>query len=175
MGGRKPGNWEAKAKSNMMTIDEKAERRELTAKRQAFTREYPIDNNGEKAAIRAGYSKKTAASQASRLLKIVNVQKAIAERRAEIAERADVELTYIIRGLVDIYNRAIKAGRLADANRALELLGKHKGAFSDRLELSGTVGLLVGKMSASEREAWLREQLALTDEQRAAGAALAIA
>ncbi len=32
----------------------------LTAKRKAFVREYPIDLNATKAAIRAGFSEKTA-------------------------------------------------------------------------------------------------------------------
>ena len=42
--------------------------------RERFVREYLIDRNGTQAAIRAGYSPKTAAAQASRLLKDVKVQ-----------------------------------------------------------------------------------------------------
>ena len=41
----------------------------LNPQQQLFTREYVIDFNGTKAAVRAGYSEKTAASTASRLLR----------------------------------------------------------------------------------------------------------
>ena len=39
----------------------------LTDKQEAFVREYLIDCNGTRAAIRAGYSRKTANEQAVRL------------------------------------------------------------------------------------------------------------
>ena len=41
---------------------------ELNPKQQRFVDEYLIDLNGKQAAIRAGYSEKTAEVQASRLL-----------------------------------------------------------------------------------------------------------
>lgn len=50
-------------------------------KRQAFVREYIIDHNGTQAAIRAGYSEKTAQPQASRLLSNVMIAKAISKVR----------------------------------------------------------------------------------------------
>ena len=43
--------------------------KKLTARERAFVREYLVDLNGTKAAIRAHYSEKSAASQASRLLR----------------------------------------------------------------------------------------------------------
>ena len=46
--------------------------------RQAqFAQEYVVDFNGKQAAIRSGYSKKTAESQASRLLRNVKVRSEI--------------------------------------------------------------------------------------------------
>ena len=58
-----------------------------------FVDEYLVDLNGTQAAIRAGYSEKTAAQQASRLLRNVKVQQAIATRQKELAEKRawDVE------------------------------------------------------------------------------------
>lgn len=41
----------------------------LTPQQERFCQEYAVDYNGTNAAIRAGYAEKTAASQASRLLK----------------------------------------------------------------------------------------------------------
>ncbi|HSP41826.1 MAG TPA: terminase small subunit, partial [Luteolibacter sp.] len=50
----------------------------LSAKQAAFCREYLVDLNGTQAAIRAGYSEKTARSQAGRLLTKVDIEEEIA-------------------------------------------------------------------------------------------------
>lgn len=47
---------------------------ELNKKQQSFCIEYIKDFNGKQAAIRAGYSKKTAEVQASQILRILKVQ-----------------------------------------------------------------------------------------------------
>ena len=48
-------------------------------KHESFAREYVVDFNGKQAAIRAGYSKKTAEQQASRLLRNVKISARVAE------------------------------------------------------------------------------------------------
>lgn len=55
----------------------------LTPRQERFVAEYLVDLNGTQAAIRAGYSPKTANEQAARLLANVSVSKLIAERRKE--------------------------------------------------------------------------------------------
>jgi len=67
-----------------------AVRRELTPKQTLFVQEYLVDLNATKAAIRAGYSAKTASSQGERLLRNVEIQAAIAERMKERGERTAV-------------------------------------------------------------------------------------
>lgn len=62
----------------------------MTVKQAAFVHEYLIDGNATEAAIRAGYSKKTARQQASRLLTIVDIKAAIAEHRGERAQRTQI-------------------------------------------------------------------------------------
>lgn len=57
----------------------------LTTKQQRFVEEYCVDWNGTQAGIRAGYAKKTAAAEASRLLRNVNIRKAIDARLDELA------------------------------------------------------------------------------------------
>ena len=57
-------------------------------KRQRFIEEYCVDFNATQAAIRAGYSKHTAASQASRLLTNVNVKEQIATIKNSLAQEA---------------------------------------------------------------------------------------
>lgn len=55
----------------------------MTAKQQRFCDEYLIDLNATQAAIRAGYSKKTAMEQGYQLLQKTSVQEYIADRMAE--------------------------------------------------------------------------------------------
>ena len=55
----------------------------LTKKQKRFCDEYLIDLNATQAAARAGYSKKTAAQTAARLLTNVNVQECIEKRMAD--------------------------------------------------------------------------------------------
>ena len=60
---------------------------ELTPKQDRFCREYMVDLCATQAAIRAGYSEKTAYSQGGRLLRNVEVKAAIAELQEAAAER----------------------------------------------------------------------------------------
>ena len=53
----------------------------LTTKQRLFVDEYIIDFNGTQAAIRAGYSTRTAQEQSSRLLSNVMVAEAILHHR----------------------------------------------------------------------------------------------
>lgn len=62
----------------------------LNEKQKRFAREYLIDLNATQAAIRAGYSKKTAAAQASRLLTNVNLQNLIAAGANKLQERTEI-------------------------------------------------------------------------------------
>lgn len=63
----------------------------LTPKQERFVAEYLIDLNATQAAIRAGYSAKSAAEQASRLL--INVKVAKAVEAAQAARSARTEIT----------------------------------------------------------------------------------
>ncbi|MCG7985054.1 MAG: terminase small subunit [Candidatus Thiodiazotropha lotti] len=58
----------------------------LNLKQQQFVLEYTKDFNGAQAAIRAGYSAKTARTKAAQLLAIVSVQSALQEEVAKIQE-----------------------------------------------------------------------------------------
>ena len=55
-----------------------------------FAEEYVVDLNGKQAAIRAGYSARTAESQASRLLSFVKVAEHIAALQAARSERTAI-------------------------------------------------------------------------------------
>lgn len=68
----------------------------LNPKQQAFVREYLIDLNATQAAIRVGYSAKTAKQIGSRLLTVVDVAKAIEAGTAKQADEALVNAKEII-------------------------------------------------------------------------------
>lgn len=75
---------------------------ELTAKQRAFVREYLIDLNATQAAIRAGYSAKTAYSQGERLLRNVEVERAISAAMKLRAERTNITADRVLNELAKI-------------------------------------------------------------------------
>jgi len=62
----------------------------LNEKQKRFAAEYIIDLNATQAAIRAGYSERTARQQASRLLSNVDVAAAVAAGQAKIDEKLEI-------------------------------------------------------------------------------------
>lgn len=166
----------------------------LTDKQKRFCEEYLIDLNATQAAIRAGYSPKTAEQTASRLLRNVKVQEYIAKRQKELSRSTHITQERVIKELaliafsnnadyarvvekkmqtevdgmlVDVLGEdgkpimyrtvepvltdelteeqkralaVIKKGRYGlevksfDKVRALELLGKHLGIFTEKIE-----------------------------------------
>ncbi|QHM76508.1 hypothetical protein C7M52_02484 [Mixta theicola] len=74
----------------------------LTGKQEMFCREYLIDLNATQAAIRAGYSEKTAPTIACENLIKPNVQQRIAELKAERNERVEITADYVLRRLAEI-------------------------------------------------------------------------
>lgn len=74
----------------------------LTDKQKRFVDEYLIDLNATQAAIRAGYSEKTARSIGQRLLTNVDIQKAIEDAQSKRAEQTQIDAAYVLRRLVEI-------------------------------------------------------------------------
>ena len=74
----------------------------LSEKQRIFVSEYLIDLNATQAAIRAGYSEKTAYSQGQRLLKHVEIQAAIGAAKAERLERTEINADYVLNRLYEI-------------------------------------------------------------------------
>ena len=127
----------------------------LTAKQQRFCDEYLIDLNATQAAIRAGYSKKTANRIATENLSKPVIKEYIAERMAEkeselIADQDEVlkYLTSVMRGKSqaeivvvlntgDFSSEAQKVQKAPDEKerlKAAELLGKRYGLYTDKVE-----------------------------------------
>lgn len=122
----------------------------LTPKQKVFCLEYLKDFNGTQAAIRAGYSKKTACEQAVRLLANVMVQEEIQKCRSKIESKAimDVQeiqerLTSIARGSAEeevvlitseTIKKTCKKVGAKEQVKALELLGKANSLFVDKIQ-----------------------------------------
>ena len=119
----------------------------MTDKQRLFVEEYLVDHNATAAAVRAGYSERTAKQQGSRLLTNVDVAAAIEKAREDRTERTEVTQDWVIERLVENVQRAMQAEPVRDregnqtgefvyagsvANKGLELLGKHVGMFGTR-------------------------------------------
>ncbi len=134
----------------------------LNYKQQRFVEEYLIDLNATQAAIRAGYSAKTAQEQGSRLLSNVILAEEVQKRIEARMKRTEVSQDEVINDLRELRDIAMgrKAIRVTEvvkdgaggacpfdfdvhvleanaAKGAIELLGKHIGMFKDKLQLSG--------------------------------------
>lgn len=114
----------------------------LSPKQEQFCREFMVDLNGTQAAIRAGYSAKTAQEQASRLLSNVMVAERISELKQDRAEKVARTAQDVLNDIISVTAQARDKGDLKTALKGLELQGKHLGMFTDKIqqEVSGPNG-----------------------------------
>ena len=103
----------------------------LTEKQQLFVDEYLIDLNATQAAIRAGYSVKTAKDIGCQNLAKLNIQQAISEKMAERSKRTGVNQDRIVLELakiafvnaadvIDSDDATIKEGATSDDTAAIQ-------------------------------------------------------
>jgi phage terminase small subunit len=133
----------------------------LSPKQSRFAKEYLIDLNATQAAIRAGYSPKTANEQACRLLAKVSIQEAVANGQRKIEQKLDITAEWVLKNLKEVAQRCMQHVPVmvfdreekrrvqatnedgegvyefdsSGANRSLELIGKHLGMFIDRTQI----------------------------------------
>lgn len=77
-------------------------------KHELFSKEYLIDLNATQAAIRAGYSKRTARSQGQRLLTNVDIQDRISELMEERSKRVEITSDMVVQEIAKIAFSDIK-------------------------------------------------------------------
>ncbi len=149
----------------------------MTPRQQRFTEEYILDLNGTAAAIRAGYSPKTANVAAAKLLALPKIAARVAELISDRSERTKIDADWVLRQAVEVYKRVTQEiepalhpktrkqlktedGRplftfnSASALRAIEIIGKHVdvGAFEDRITVQGEISL-IDRIQAARKQA----------------------
>lgn len=118
-------------------------KKSLSAKARRFVAEYSVDRNATQAAIRAGYSRRTAGQQGNRLLRNVQIRKALQAAEKKAADRAEVSAAYVLASLKIEAQRTGKGASHGARVRALELLGRHVNLFPERHEHEGGVRLIL--------------------------------
>jgi phage terminase small subunit len=98
---------------------------ELTAKQKRFCDEYLIDLNATQAAIRAGYSEKTAMEQGYQLLQKTSVAEYIAERKADRIERTEITQDMVLKELANIaFSNAADFAKVIEKQAMVDVEGK---------------------------------------------------
>lgn len=135
--------------------------RKFNARQQLFIDEYLVDLNATQAAIRAGYSSRTAYSQGSRLMKDVEIHARIEELKKTRADRLNLDAYWVLKRLMDISDRSMQAEPVMEfdydaqelvptgeyefdssgANRSTELIGKHLGMFKETIKHEGSMNV----------------------------------
>lgn len=104
----------------------------ITARQERFALEFVASLNATAAAIKAGYSEKTAAQIGHQLIEKPSVRARIAELQKAARERLDLTVDDVVNMLLRMAVDAQKANQYGPAVRAVELVGKRLGAFVDR-------------------------------------------
>lgn len=113
----------------------------LTEKQKRFCEEYIIDLNGAMAAIRTGYSEKTAKEQASRLLTNVNVQEYIQCLKVERSKRTAITADMVIEELAKIgFSNIANYMKVIDREITLSKDNGHDGEEGEDNDLPETDG-----------------------------------
>ncbi|SKA64127.1 terminase small subunit [Desulfobaculum bizertense] len=122
----------------------------MTPRQERFAAEYAVSGDAEEAALRAGYSEKTAKQTGKRWLADERIQKAVAAFQDDSTAHDAVTRQWVIARLKDVAERcmqavAVSSGKgenavteyrfdASNANRALSLLGKYLHMFNEKPE-----------------------------------------
>lgn len=111
----------------------------MTDKQARFVKEYLIDSNATQAAIRAGYSEKTAQEQSSRLLSKVMVKDAITKGQEKKAAKLEITALDLVREYEEVRKAAMESSQLSAANSSIAGKAKLLGLEVEKIDLNATV------------------------------------
>lgn len=113
----------------------------LTPKQKAFVREYKKNGgNGTQAAIKAGYSEKTARKIAAENVTKPVIREALEKEEKKLQEKYEYTIDDMVRELDDVKMKADAEQNRQAQIKAIELKGKAFGLFIDRQEITGKDG-----------------------------------
>ncbi len=130
----------------------------LKGQMERFCQEYVIDYNGTAAAIRAGYSEKRAAAQASTLLRREDVIERMRQLQQEQAARLGLSADRVVMELWEIYRRCMQAAPVMEWDAAghkyvpsaAEFTFNAKGALEALKLIGGHIGMWNRNTGADE-------------------------
>jgi|TARA_R100000005_G_scaffold89219_2_gene59632 phage terminase small subunit len=133
----------------------------LTDKQSVFVDEYLINLNATQAAIRAGYSEKTAKEIGSQNLAKPAIQEAIAERMKARQKRTNIHQDMVIEGLKNVAFADIR--KLFDGDRLLDI-----GELPDEIVLAlASVEVVASKREDGSNEVEHTHKIRINDRLRA--------
>lgn len=107
----------------------------LTPKQKAFVREYKANGgNGTQAAIKAGYSEKTARKIAAENVTKPVIKEALEKEEKKLQEKYEYTIDDMVRELDDVKMKADSEQNRQAQIKAIELKGKAFGLFVDKVE-----------------------------------------
>ena len=138
----------------------------LTIKQLRWIDEYLIDFNGAAAAVRAGYSSKSARSIAHENLTKPYIQAVLQARQASMAKELQITCQGVIRGLLDAVELGREINNPASMISGLSTIAKMLGYYSPEVK---RVELTAGQQGAHTKFAAMTDaQLVALLEQEAA-------
>lgn len=112
----------------------------LNPKQARFVEEFLVDSNATQAAIRAGYSAKTAKQIGSRLLTNVDIARLVEARTAKMAQKMEITAERIVEEMsVPAFATIAEPVPWASKVKALENLGKRFNLFPDKVDINAKV------------------------------------
>lgn len=122
--------------------------KKLTAKQSLFVNEYLVDLNATQAAIRAGYSEKTAKEIGCQNLTKVNVQEAVQKSMDARAERVESEADWVLRTIKETTEALLPEPEknATSIYKGCELLGKHHKLFTDKISVDGDLTVVIKQL-----------------------------
>jgi len=111
----------------------------LTAKQKQFCKEYLIDLNATQAAIRAGYSKKTARTIAAQNLAKLNIAEYVQELMNKRSEKVEISSDWVLKGIKDLTDKLVGGEDPSKAYKGFELAGRHLKLFTEKFEVEANL------------------------------------
>lgn len=129
----------------MDTLKANGDADNLTPKQQVFVREYLVDLNATQAAVRAGYSERSAAERGYELRQKPSVAAAIEVGMTDRGRRTDWTADKVLLELGVIAMNLEE--KTADRLNAFNQIGRHLGMYTDNVNL-GAAGELKSVLDA---------------------------